>query len=337
MDQGPHQQALHLMQEQVEHVVRLVDDLLDVSRIVQGKIELRRSCCNLLELVNRSVDAVQAQFSNREQTFQMLVPDEEIWVDADPIRIVQVIENLLNNASKYTDPHGTIELDIVRDAALVTLRVRDTGIGIDASLLPDVFELFTQSTRALDRSQGGLGIGLTLVKRLVEMHGGSVKGDSDGLGKGSTFTVTLPVVHSKPNHPQQGSAPLTSNNYRIAIVDDNRAAAFMLQMLLRKLGKHIVETASDGPSFLSWVSVFSPDVVFLDIGLPGMDGYEIARELRKRDDLQTTLLVALTGYGQEEDRRKSRDAGFDLHLVKPPAIDQLLDALSHQKLTKSTS
>jgi CheY-like chemotaxis protein/anti-sigma regulatory factor (Ser/Thr protein kinase) len=246
-----------------------------------------------------------------------------VWLNADPVRLVQIIENLLNNAFKYTDAGGRIELIGESHPEFALIRVRDNGIGIEPELLPRVFELFTQSSRSLDRAQGGLGIGLTLVKRLVEMHDGEVSAHSDGPGLGATFVIRLPSIPSAEQIHRGGASRATPQGRRILVVDDNVGAAKMLSLLLTKLGAHQVDVAYDGETALSQIQRSHPEIVLLDIGLPSMDGYQVARAVRKQRDLDDVLLVALTGYGQEEDRQRSKESGFDLHLVKPVELAQL--------------
>jgi len=326
------QPVLLVMKEQVEHLVRLVDDLLDVSRIMRGKIDLRKKTTELKEIIDRAVEAVRWTFNEKQQTLSTDVPDQSLPVFVDPVRLVQVVSNLLNNASKYTDPGGNIELKVESAGEEVRVRVIDNGIGIEPELLPNVFDLFTQSSRALDRAQGGLGIGLTLVRNLVEMHRGSVTVFSDGPGSGSEFLFQLPLSKRRPASSVTDS-PLDSGiGYRILVVDDNLGAAKLLTMLLGKLGPHIIEMAHDGPSALEKLEEFSPQMILLDIGLPEMDGYEVAVRIRKQPQFAETLLVALTGYGREEDRQRSKEAGFDEHLVKPPALDALKQLFHHARL-----
>ncbi len=322
------------MQEQVEHVVRLVDDLLDVSRIMRGRIDLRKEPTELAALIHRSVNAVRPLIEAHLQDLSLKLPEEPIWLMVDPVRLVQVLENLLNNASKYTDAGGHIELSAEAEGSEAVIRVQDTGIGIEKELLPKVFELFTQSSRSLDRSQGGLGIGLTLVQRLLEMHEGSVSAQSDGVGKGSTFTVRLPIIKPIEIAEKPVQEPKNSQSRRILVVDDNVGAARMLAMLLRKLGDHHVETAHDGKSAIAKVQESRPEVVLLDIGLPDMDGFQVGKTIRESSENNGLLLVALTGYGQLEARQKSKQVGFDEHLVKPPSIDQMREILTHPKLAK---
>jgi PAS domain S-box-containing protein len=334
MDVADHREIIALMQEQVEHIVRLVDDLLDVSRIMRGKVELRQKPTEIAPLVRRSVPAVQPLIDGHHQQLHVSMPEEPIWIDADPVRLIQVIENLLNNASKYTDVGGRIELAVARTDGQVTITVADTGVGIEPELLPNVFDIFTQSSRSLDRAQGGLGIGLTLVQTLVEMHGGTVAAFSEGPGQGSTFTVRLPIVEAPPAAQGADEGRHPTERRRILVVDDNTGAAQLLTMLLRKLDDHEVETAHDGPTALEIIKAVHPEIVLLDIGLPGMDGYQVAQQVRQDHQFDDVLLVALTGYGQEEDRKKSREVGFDQHVVKPPSLDQINEILRHPKLSK---
>ncbi|MCC7418879.1 MAG: response regulator [Planctomycetaceae bacterium] len=327
-------ETLELMQHQVDHLVRLVDDLLDVSRIVQGKIALRVETVDLASVLLRSIDVVRPIIKRQQQEMRVSLPTETIWLRADPVRLTQVVENLLHNASKYTPAGGSIEISAHLNSDGVVIAVKDTGIGIEPDLLPRVFDLFTQSSRALDRAQGGLGIGLTLVRTLVAMHGGHVAADSPGLGMGSTFSVQLPTVPGPtervaPPRDAESSVPL-----RVMAVDDNVGAASLLGRLIRKLGNHEVELAHDGPTLLSRVAEFRPDLILLDIGLPGMDGYQVARALRRQAAGRDVMLVALTGYGQDEDRRKSRHAGFDEHVIKPIDIATLRKVLRHPKLAE---
>lgn len=335
MQELPQSETVHLMQEQVGHLVRLVDDLLDVSRIVRGRIELRREPVELNTIIKRSVDALRPTLAGREQTLTTRLHCEPLWLDADPVRLVQVMENLLNNASKYMDRGGHIQLSTERRNARAVIRVQDEGIGIEPDLLPKIFDLFTQSDRSLDRSQGGLGIGLTLVRNLVEMHQGEVSAASEGPGQGSRFEVSLPTIAAKQASKDATVTPLATRGRRILVVDDNVGAAKMLAVLLKRLGPHEIALAHDGPSTIEAAERFAPELILLDIGLPKMDGLTVAWNLRQRRQFDETLLAALTGYGQEEDRRRSMEAGFDEHLVKPVAIHTLKKLLSHPKLLAS--
>jgi CheY-like chemotaxis protein/two-component sensor histidine kinase len=321
-----------MMERQVEHLVRLVDDLLDVSRVMRGKIELRRERVELAAVVARAVETVQPLVDAQGHQLSVRLPADSLPVDADPVRLAQVIGNLLTNAAKYTEPHGRIWLTAERDGDTAELRVRDTGIGIAPPMLPRVFELFVQADHASTKAQGGLGIGLTLAKNLVEMHNGTVEARSEGLGRGSEFVVRLPASAQVVDSDQGGEtgqqthqSPAPSG-HRLLVVDDNQDAADSLAMLLRLQG-HEVRVAFSGVAALEMTKTYTPDVVFLDIGMPGMDGYEVARRLRQQPALAKTVLAALTGWGQKEDRRRTAEAGFDHHLVKPPEPQALENVL----------
>lgn len=321
---------IRLMQEQIEHVVRLVDDLTDTARIMQGKIELRKLPVDLHDLIDQSVNTLKSQFEDRNHEVVLCLSKEPIRVNADPVRIVQIVENLLGNAAKYTDPGGRIELSTRVEGSQAVIAVKDDGIGIDAELLPNIFELFTQSPRSLDRSQGGLGIGLALVHRLVEMHQGSITAVSEGPGEGSTFMVRLPVLTGQPESGIFIEAPSkqTGKQRRILVVDDNAYVASMLSMSLTRLGGHEVQATHDGPSALAMLPQFDPEFVLIDIGLPGMNGFELARTIRETPEFQHLRLIAVTGYGRDADRINSKDAGFDKHLVKPINTEELENALN---------
>jgi signal transduction histidine kinase len=320
-----------MMSRQVGQIVRLVDDLLDVSRITCGKVTLRTELIDLMSVVEQAIEEARPLIDSRRHELSLKAPRTPVVLDADPSRLAQVVGNLINNAAKYTEEGGQIWLEIRREENEAIINVRDNGVGIPAELLPRVFDLFTQSDRTLDRSQGGLGIGLTLVRRLIEMHGGTVQAFSHGLGQGSEFVVRLPALSqdSKVESTQATSpnpTPPPSTNHRILIVDDNVDAADSLAMLL-ELSGHQVHTAYGSEAAIAMVGSHRPRVILLDIGLPGMDGYEVARRLRQNPDFSGVTLVALTGYGQEDDRRKTRDVGFDYHLVKPVELGELTHLL----------
>lgn len=329
------EQTREMMERQVHHLVRLVDDLLDVSRVMRGKIELRKERIELATVVARAIETVQPLIEVQGHNLHISMAKESLLLDADPVRLTQVVGNLLTNAAKYTDPQGQIWLVAKRSGDQVMLTIRDTGIGIAPDMLPHVFELFVQADHASTKAQGGLGIGLTLVKNLVEMHGGSVDAHSGGLGSGSEFTVRLPLMARPPQKSDdETTAELPQaerqSGHRILVVDDNQDAAISLSMLLRLQG-HEVRVTHNGASALELAASFRPSVIFLDIGMPGMDGYEVARRVRNTPDLENTILAALTGWGQQEDRRRTAEAGFDHHLVKPPepqAVEAVLAALT---------
>jgi len=314
---------------QVWQLARIVDDLLDVARITQGKIRLRTEPVVLGEVVAGAVETVRSEVAGRAQTLTVSLPDEPIHLDADGTRLGQVLTNLLGNAVRFTPPGGSIWLTVERLGQEVVVRVRDTGAGLSPELLPRVFDLFVQGDASLERAGGGLGIGLTIVRRLVEMHGGHVTVLSEGLGRGSEFVVTLPKLPDR--HPQKTSVKpdgptVAPSGLRVLVVEDNADTAESLASMLRIWG-HEAHVTSDGFRALEVAEAFAPHVVVSDLGLPGMTGYELARRIRARPGLAGVLLVALTGYGREEDGQHAVDAGFDRHLVKPLDLGILADLL----------
>ena len=323
-----------LIDRQVNHMVRLVDDLLDVSRITRGKISLKKERVDLADVLARAVEATQPLIESRRHFFELCLPEERLQVEADPVRLAQVVANLLNNAAKYTDEGGRIGLIVEHhDGNEALVQVHDNGMGIPTEVLPRIFDLFSQAERTLDRTQGGLGIGLYLVRRLVEMHGGSIQAWSPGPGMGSLFVIRLPLAAVEPPPAELEAGPRAApgvaaaeGGRRVLVVDDNLDAANSLAELLNIWGQR-VRVAHDGPSAVEAALEFLPDVVLLDIGLPGMNGYEVARRLRQEERLRGTLLVAVTGYGQEEDRREAFSAGFDHHFTKPVSAERLLRLL----------
>jgi PAS domain S-box-containing protein len=314
------QQATEMMARQVDHIVRLVDDLLEVSRVVRGKIELRPERLDLAAVVRRAVEMAQPALDANGQELVVTLPERPVSLWGDAVRLTQVLNNLLNNAAKYTDRAGRVWLEVEPAAGRVEIRVRDTGIGIPADLLGRVFDLFVQGDRSLARTQGGLGIGLTLVRKLVELHGGTVEARSAGPGRGSEFIVRLPTLPA--GEPAPAGAALADGaagreaGLRVLVVDDNVDAAESLALMLRLWGDEVL-TVHDGPAALLAAAAQRPDVVLLDIGMPGMDGYEVARRLRADPAQAGAVLVAVTGWGQADDRRRSQEAGFAFHLTKP--------------------
>lgn len=332
---GAEAPVVELMKQQVEHLVRLVDDLLDVSRITRGKITLRREVVELAPIVQRAAETARPLIHARRHQLFVSLPPEPVWVEADPVRLAQALTNLLNNAAKYTDAEGRIDVVARCGENHLMLAVRDNGIGIKAEMLPKVFDLFTQADQSLERSQGGLGIGLTLVRSLVEMHGGSVSAASGGEGQGSEFVIHLPFHAPRLAAAAPPAALGDVPSRRILVVDDNVGAAKMLALLLTRISDHQVHTAHDGLSALEAARDHRPEIVLLDIGLPRMNGYEVARRLRQQPEFEQTVLVALTGYGSEDDRRRSIEAGFDEHLVKPPSLESLQRLAVHHRLVST--
>ena len=331
-------QARELMERQVQQLARLVDDLLDVSRIMRDTIELRKERVELAAVVARGVETARPVVSAHGHELAVCLSPEPIWLEADVIRLAQVLGNLLTNAAKYTERGGRIWLTAGQEGAEIVLRVRDTGIGIEPTMLPRLFGLFVQAERSLGRSQGGMGVGLALVRKLVGMHGGSVEARSEGLGHGSEFIVRLPAAaRARQGDASSGAEgvvpPTPPARQRVLVVDDNRDAAESLAQMLR-LDGHEVWVAHDGRTALNVALGHPPDLAFLDLGMPGMDGYELCRQMRSQPALAGALLVALTGWGQEEDRCRSQEAGFDRHLVKPAEPQSLRRLLAHPRLAR---
>jgi signal transduction histidine kinase len=318
------QATLSVLRRQVGQLARLVDDLLDVSRITRGRIELQRSTLELGSLVAQALESIVPLIQAKHQIVTQPADMPVLYVEGDGARLVQCISNIIANAAKYTDEGGEIRIDLRKEGDVAVVCVRDNGIGISAEMLPRVFDLFVQSERALDRSQGGLGIGLSVVRRLVEMHGGQVWAYSAGLGQGSTFEIRLPRVGA-PERIEAPVEPERRSQRRVLVVDDNRDAADSLTLLLQTQG-HEVQTAYDGEAALQLASNFGAEIVLLDIGLPTMDGFEVAKRLRSEGS--AARLVALSGYGQPEDVRRSREAGFDGHLVKPVDLHSVTEMMA---------
>jgi PAS domain S-box-containing protein len=328
-DAGIVERARTIMDRQVAQITRLVDDLLDVARIARGKLELRRQRVELAAVVGGAAEAGRPLIDQMGHEFAVTVSPAPVYLDVDPVRVGQVLLNLLNNAAKYTPPGGRIRLVAERHVSDAVVVVKDTGVGIPADKLAHVFDMFMQVETSRERTQGGLGLGLTLVKRLVEMHGGSVEVASDGPGRGSEFTVRLPVVLDPAAGPPAGDDTRAAAGYRILVVDDHVDGADSLADVLRALGNEVV-TAYDGVQALRAADAFWPDVVLLDIGLPKLNGYEVARRIRGEPWGERTVLVAVTGWGHDDDKVRSQEAGFNSHLVKPvdpPALMRLLGGL----------
>ena len=323
--------ARDVIERQVEHLVNLIDDLLDVSRITRGMITLQREPVLVGAIIARAVETARPAIDAHQHELAIDLPDELLTVDGDKTRLVQVLANILHNAAKFTEPGGRITLKVRRDGAHAVITVTDTGIGVPPEFLPTMFDLFTQVQGKLEREQGGLGIGLALVRRLVEMHGGTVTARSDGHGCGTEVTVRLPVAVTRAigSAAPEPAAPPVVPPRRVLIADDNRDAAEALSLRLQLAG-HEVRVVHDGVEAVSAAEAFSPEVVLLDLGMPRMDGYAAARKMRTSPWRRKATLIALTGWGQQEDRDRSAAAGFDLHLVKPVGEVELFEALGRK-------
>jgi two-component system, sensor histidine kinase len=318
------QRAGEIVERQVRHHAQLLDDLLDVSRITRGLIKLRKGAIDARSAVAAAVEATRPGIDARSHTLSVILPDTPLRLEADPTRLTQMVTNLLDNAAKYTNPSGHIEVSAQHDGGHVVIRVRDTGIGIPLDMHARIFELFTQGDVPIARPLGGLGLGLSLVRSLTELHGGTVAVQSEGPGRGSEFTIRLPAGKTESGSDTETASTGTARH--VLVIEDNVDAREMLRMAL-ELDGHRVETAADGTSGVEAALRTTPDVVLVDIGLPGLDGYAVARRLRAALGHRVTL-VALTGYGQSEDRRRTAEAGFDAHLVKPVDPDVLTRALA---------
>lgn len=331
----PFERQIRVLERQTDNLARLVDDLLDMSRLTRGKVTLRRERLDISSALSRALDGARGLIDARHHTVSLALPDKPVYVFADAVRLEQILVNLLTNAAKYTEPDGRIDVHVAQIGAQVEVRISDNGVGIAPHMLDRIWHIFQQAERTLDRAQGGLGIGLSIVHQLVELHGGSVEAQSPGLGKGSTFIVRLPIYCNDATHPQEAPAHAPSHQVpasshagrklRVLVVDDNVDAATVIGDLIREQG-HEVRIAHDGLAALTAAREQCPEVVFLDIGLPGLDGYEVARRLRANGPCPMRL-VAVTGYGQEADRRIAAEAGFTEHLVKPAHPDAVLGIL----------
>lgn len=332
-DRAQEHRTLDMMERQLLHMGRLVEDLLDVARIGTGKLELQRLDIDFRDVIDHALEISQPQVDARGQLLALHLPPEPLWVNGDPVRLCQVMANLLNNAAKYTPPHGHITLHARREGGQALVSVTDDGLGIAPAMLPHVFEIFRQADRD-HANDGGLGIGLALVHALVEMHGGRVTAHSPGPDQGSTFTIQLPLVaHTRPPLTVQAPAKSLAGQgaaLQILVVDDNRDAAESLALILQMDG-HVARVAHDGPRALELARQLHPHVVILDIGMPGMDGYEVARRLRELPG-PMPLMVALTGWGSRDDVQTSREAGFDHHLTKPADVAQVERLLSQLRV-----
>ena len=320
--------AHDMIGRQLRHMVRLVDDLLDVSRITSGKLTVRKQVMDLAVVVHSAVDTVRPLFERGGQTLELDLPPQPVYLHADPVRLAQVFGNLLNNAAKFSEPRGRVTLSATVVGSKVRVQVRDEGIGISADALPRIFEMFVQADNSVARLHSGLGVGLALASRLVELHDGSIVAESQGSSRGSVFTVTLPVMAALAS--DRGEAPAAQPSKqapcRILLVDDNVDFAMSLALLLETLG-HSVSVAHDASEALAIASEQAPEFAFLDLGLPRVSGYDLARQLRANPATANTVLIALSGWGQQQDRERSKEAGFALHLVKPIELQGIEAAL----------
>ncbi len=332
-----------IIERQVRHLVHLVDDLLDVSRIARGKIELKRCPIEMAHVVAQGIELASPLLEERAQKLDVCVSQRGLLVEADEHRLAQAVANLLTNAAKYTDPGGRIVVSASRSNGSIVLSVKDNGTGILPEMLPRIFDMFVQGKQSLDRTEGGLGLGLTIVRSIVELHGGSVSATSEGRGRGAEIILYLPCLPQQvldlavveTEGPVTQTSPPRLVGKRVLVVDDNSDAAETLADILRALG-HTTSVAHDGPTALAAAAVFKPHVALLDIGLPVMDGYELARRLREQPDLGKTRLFAVTGYGQESDREQSRAAGFQEHLVKPIDLAELATLIDEAAIAPET-
>jgi CheY-like chemotaxis protein len=323
------QQARDTMDRQFGQLVRLVDDLLDIGRITRDKLELRPQRIELASIIHQAVEISRAHAEADSHRLQVDLPPSAIWLHGDAVRLAQVFSNLLNNACKFTEPGGQITISAERQRDDVAVTVADTGIGLAPEQLESIFEMFSQVDRRLERTRSGLGIGLTLVKRLVELHGGSIAARSAGLGRGSQFVVRLPVLADVAAREQTNPTQdrLAVSPKRILVTDDNQDAANTMATLLR-LNGHEVETTYDGAQAFQKAAAYRPEIMLLDIGLPGMNGYDVCRSIREQPWGKAIRIVALTGWGQDQDRDKAHAAGFDDHLTKPVDLQMLRQALA---------
>jgi CheY-like chemotaxis protein len=324
--------SIDAIRRQSKHLSRIIEDLLDISRINLGKFELRREILDATPILHSAAQAVKALVEVRQHTLEVMIDRGHLWVDADPTRLEQIVVNLLNNAAKYSEDGGHIRLSAGHEGGEIVIRVQDVGIGIPPEKLTEMFQLFAQGDRSAARSEGGLGIGLTVVKKLIEMHGGGITAHSEGPGKGSEFVVRLPAAKPAAAPPTTTRPPPAGRTLRILVVDDDVDTARGLAMLLELTG-HDVVTAHKGPEAIAAAQAHRSEVIVLDIGLPGMDGYEVVKRLRQDPCCERSVIIAASGYGQEADHRHTKAAGFDYYLVKPIDFVALSSLLANAMIT----
>jgi PAS domain S-box-containing protein len=324
-DAGTAAWAIGVMDSQVRNLKKLVDDLLDVSRVMRGNIELRREPVDVADMVRSIIETKRTSDGADQLTLTVETPAAAVWIEADRVRAEQIVVNLLNNACKFTPEGGSVKVTVETDGHDAIIRVSDTGVGMSPDVIHDIFGLFVQGDHSLDRADGGLGVGLALARSLAQMHGGDIMASSPGLGLGSEFVLRLPLSDKRATTAPASSSfePIPMSPLRILVVDDNRGAATLLARLLARFWNHEVTTAYDGLMAEQTAESFRPDVIFLDIGLPTASGYEVAQRLRAREQFAETLIIALSGYGSEEDRQRALVAGFDDYLVKPAGVADL--------------
>lgn len=320
-----------LIDKEVIHITRLLNDLLDVSRITTGKLTLQKERIDVASILNSAIRTSQGMIDEAGHKLTVNLPPVPLLVEADPMRLTQVFSNLLNNAAKFTESGGDIQISAEGHDGQAVIRIKDSGMGITEDLLPKIFDIFVQGSRVTERTYGGLGLGLTLAREIVEFHGGTIEATSDGPRQGSEFIVSLPLAPSVSPASRRESHPAKTlpkqSRARIVVVEDNKNQAASLQRLLQAMG-HEVQVAYDGPSAMKLMSTFIPDIALIDLGLPTMDGYEVAQRLREQPEFRNVILIAQTGWGREEDRKRAREAGFEHHLVKPIDHHQLAQILA---------
>ncbi len=328
----------NIVDRQVKHMSRLIDDLLDATRLAHGKILLRKEFCDLGLLVRQTAEDYRSIFDASGLRLEIRVPEKPVWMKGDPTRLVQSVSNLLHNAHKFTDPGGliTVSMELEKKGHMAAITVSDTGIGVERAMLPCVFDVFRQADQGLDRSRGGLGLGLALVKGLIELHGGTVQVNSDGLGKGTQFTLRMPIDHTHAVNGIAAAENIATEvvKYRVLLIEDNMPTAESMQSLLMYDG-HEVRTVFTGSAGIEIARTFRPQIVLCDIGLPDMDGYQVARTLRNDEELSSSYVIALTGYGRDEDQRRAQEAGFDMHMIKPVDYKNLHRVLANLSVRRT--
>lgn len=331
-------QALETMRRQIGQMTKLIDDLIDVSRITRDIVDIQKAPIRLSDVARAAVETVKPLVDERQHALSISLPHEELVINADPVRLTQILANVLNNAAKYSQPGGKISLEITSTEDRAVISVKDNGLGISAALLPKIFDLFVQADSSIERSYGGLGVGLTIVRRFVQMHGGTIEARSEGLGRGSEFVITFPLEKTAKAQTEDSPALMTapSRALKILVADDNIASAKTVGWMLEALG-HVPTIVFNGADALAEGRKVRPDVFLLDIGMPGRNGYDLCQDLRAEKDLAGALMIAQTGWGQEKDRVRAKESGFDYHLVKPFDVKTLKQILDDYLATKGAA